>query len=59
MLKDDGYVLLNNLELAVGGPWTRMDRIDNSILSFLDLARLIPIVLRSITSLMSVQTREE
>ena len=37
MLEDEQYVLLNNLDMVEGGPWTRMDAADGS-LSVLDLA---------------------
>jgi hypothetical protein len=37
LVKDGEYFILNNLELAVGGPWTRVDPADGG-LSCLDLA---------------------
>ena len=37
MIKERQYVLINNLDLAVGGPWTWVDRQDSNRKSCLDL----------------------
>ena len=37
LIKTDRYVLINNLDLVVGGPWTWVDRQDNARRSCLDL----------------------
>ena len=38
MIKSGSYILVNNLDIVEGGPWTWVDRKDNNIKSCLDLA---------------------
>ena len=48
LLESDGYVLLNNLDIVEGGPWTFISRADPGIKSCLDLVivsrNLLPFV---------------
>ena len=46
MIRDEMYILINNLDMVEGGPWTWVDRQDSSRMSCLDLgimsASLVP-----------------
>ena len=52
MVKTGRYVIVNNLDLVEGGPWTWIDRQDNKIKSCLDLAivsvSLVPFIYKVI-----------
>ena len=38
LIDSEEYVVVNNLDLAVGGPWTWLDPADPKLMSCLDLA---------------------
>ena len=50
MVKDGFYVVINNLDLFVGGPWTWVDRQDSNIKSCMDIGIISQSLIPNLTN---------